>query len=137
LNRTVVKVTDVTDPIVADPVRIVNTDYHRGELIFTLNHSVPTLWVNAVRSVGGPYTMSTQPGMLRVSGKTAHIPTGGGGDEAGVKRLVEQWIEQANRTYAEQLKAIAANQEREERRRLEAERQEEEYRAKVLKQVNS
>jgi hypothetical protein len=135
LSRQVVRATDVTDPILADPVRIVTTDYQDGQLIFQLNHAVPPAWANALRSVGGPYTIGVQPHMVQVAGNTARMHAGPG-REGDVKRLVDQWIDRANRDYAELVKAEAIKRERADRQRLEAEREQEQYRAKILKQLN-
>jgi hypothetical protein len=104
-------------------------------LIFQLNHAVPPAWANALRSVGGPYTIGVQPHMVQVAGNTARMHAGPG-REGDVKRLVDQWIDRANRDYAELVKAEAIKRERADRQRLEAEREQEQYRAKILKQLN-
>lgn len=136
VTKRVVKVEDVVDPLIADPVRIVTTDYRSGDLIFRLNQSVTPNWGAALREVGGPYTMGENPGMVRLSGTEARMQVGPGRETAALG-FVKQWIETANRIYAEHVKEESAKREREHRARLEAERQQAEYRAQILKQLNT
>jgi hypothetical protein len=130
-----VRTTAITDAIVADAVRIVRTDFKDGTLIFHLNHHVPEVWQNAVGRVSGPYSMGAHPRMVRFAGAVAYIPAGPG-QEDSVKRYAEQWFDRANQFYADELKEAARRREREERHRLQAEREAERYRNEVLKRLN-
>jgi precorrin-3B methylase len=86
-------------------------------------------------NVGGPYSYGCSPADLRIESNLAVIPAGPG-QEGEMKRRVEIWIDRANQIYAEDMKREAAERERGEKRALKKEQEAQEYRARVLRQLN-
>jgi serine/threonine protein kinase len=135
LQRQVVKITDVTDPIVVDPIRIVHTDYQNGALVFTFNHSLPAKYLNLLRQVGGSYYFGSEPERLQFAGNTARLPASRSA-ATSVKGQVEEWIRRTNAEYPRHLREEAEVEARLRRERLEKERQEEEEHLKLLRALN-
>jgi hypothetical protein len=135
LERTVIPETDLDDPLINDPVRVIKKDYRAGTIILALNQAPTKDWLAAYP--GGAYSSSgtIHPNMVKFSGAIANVPA----DEhwlAEHYRFATGWIEGTNTEYAkrkheEHRKALAA-----ERARLKAAQATEEQRRRVLERLN-
>lgn len=135
LKQTVVPVTDLDDPLLADPPRIVNFDWERGTLTLFFQQPVNPKWVQALYNMGSYYSlMDKEPEAFSISGNKAVIPA----REGEVQQIIDhfkQWIPQANHKYAEILRREKAEAEVRQRKQLQAEIEEQERRQRILKSV--
>ena len=53
LKNTVIPTTEVDDPLIIDPVKIVGFDWDDGKLMLRLNHQVSREWIETFRNIGG------------------------------------------------------------------------------------
>jgi serine/threonine protein kinase len=134
LKSEVIPETEVDDPVVRNPIALVDADYREGTLIFKLSAAPPPNWIVAFQNPRGSfsYLQGAGPGYFSFRGNEARV---GLGQETLAQRLVDytkSYIDLANRRYAE---AVIADH----RQRLQAEREalrkivaEEERRQRIL-----
>ena len=133
LKDTVVPVTEVDDPLIADPPHLVDFDWGRGRLTLILSRPVNEKWVWALQNMGG-YTSVRGKGPERfaVDGNKAMIDA----SEPEVQRIIDdfkQWLPQANRVYRGRIMREQQEAEQKQRKQLEREIEEQEARQRVLK----
>jgi serine/threonine protein kinase len=135
LKDTVVPVTELDDPLIADPPRLVNVDWDRGVLTLFLQRPVNEKWIWALQNMGS-YTsiLGKGPSAFKIHGDKALIAA----DEHEAQKVVEyfkDWLPRANRVYEERVRS--EKKEAEEKRRKELERQikEQETRQRILKNI--
>lgn len=135
LKQTVVPVTDLDDPLIADPARIVSFDWDRGTLTLFLQQPVNAKWIQALYSMGSySSVMGKGPENFSFSGNNAVIAA----REDQVQPIInyfKQWLPMANRKYEEILKREKAEAEQRQRRELQAEIEEQERRQRILRSI--
>jgi serine/threonine protein kinase len=113
LRNTVIPLTEIDDPLILDPLKIIDHDWGNNILTLTLNHSVNDKWVWALYNMGDyTYRQGIQPRNFSFNGNQAKIPA----QEADVQECInylKSWIPIAALVY---------------RRKLEEEKQAEENR---------
>ena len=135
LKNTVIPVTELDDPLIADPPRLVNVDWNRGTLTLFFQQPVNDKWVWALQNMGNfSSLMGKGPESFNIRGNTAVI----GATENEVQRIIDyfnDWLPKANRVYEQRI--LREKKEAEEKQRKELQRQiaEEEARQRVLKNI--
>lgn len=135
LKDTVVPVTELDDPLIADPPRLVNFDWDRGTLTLFFQRPVNEKWVWALQNMGSfSSLMGKGPGSFNIRGNKAVIDA----TENEVQRIIDyfrDWLPSANRVYEQRIRR--EKEEAEEKKRKELKRQiaEEEARQRVLKNI--
>jgi hypothetical protein len=126
-----------SDPLVREPVRIVNRDYVRGALVLTLNHEVPQGWAVVFHDIHavplGP-AWNLEPSAVRFEGNKVRLPI----HEEGAPEaftMFQQWLDRANQFYAERDRERRAEDERAQSQELEQQLREAERRWRVLERL--
>lgn len=135
LKQTVVPVTDLDDPLLADPPRLVDFDWTGGRLTLIFQRPVNANWVDSLRNIGN-YTsvMGKGPERFSISGNKAVIDA----REEEIQRIIDyfkQWIHQANQEYERRLRREKTQADEHQRRQLQAQIEEQERRQRVLNSI--
>jgi serine/threonine protein kinase len=135
LKQTVVPVTDLDDPLIIDPPRLIGFDYEPGRLVLFFQRHVNARWVNALCNMG-TYTslMGKGPERFTFSGDRTSIPA----QESEVQKIIDYfkaWIPNANRVYEGMIRAEKQEAEEQRRRQLQKEIEEQECRQRILSSV--
>jgi serine/threonine protein kinase len=135
LKETVVPVGDVDDPLVLDPVRIINVDWDNNVLTLTFQHTIPSAWRQAFMNMGnytapwgaGPesFTFSKNKASARVDADRAQT----------VVNYFKEWLPIANRGYEELVRREKQLAEQAKRKELREETARQETRANVLRDL--
>ncbi len=133
LKRTVAPVSELNDPILADPIRIVGADWDRNTLTLKLNQPVNADWTQALQF--GPYSRSSVmgkgPEAFHFTGDSATVSV----PADDVQRIIDyfkSWLPFAHQIYAQRRKHAKEEQERQQRAALEQEIQRRTAREQVL-----
>ena len=116
LKRRVISTRELSDPLVEDPINIVDSDWNNGELILNLNHPPNQGWImtlRSLRSYGG--VAQAQPMNVNFRGSEARIPAPEQVVEIAYNHA-RNWFRQTNAAYAANL-AQKLHEEEESRRR--------------------
>lgn len=101
LDKTVIREHEIDDPLVVDPVRVIDRDLSDNMMIFRLNHDVSKYrdWVECFRNQQGyeMYPGEFQPNLFNFSGQEAMIKT----FKADQKRIemFKTYVANANNAY--------------------------------------
>ena len=135
LKQTVISVTDIDDPLILDPPRLVNFDYDSNMLTLIFQHSVNQKWISALYNMDGYSSyLGKEPTRFSISGDKACINA----SEHEVQQIIDSfksWLPTANRKYEEMIRKEKIETEEEHRRQLQREVEEQERRQRVLKNV--
>jgi serine/threonine protein kinase len=133
LKEAVVPTTDLDDPLINDPPRLVSFDWNKGTLTLILNVSVTDFWVQALQNMGSHTALLGKgPEQFSFSGNQATIPA----RENEVQPIIDHfknWLPVANRVFELNLRRVKEAAEDEKRRQLQRMQEEEERRLRVLK----
>jgi len=138
LKQTVVPVTDLDDPLIIDPPRLVNFDYEPGVLILFFQQSVNTKWIDAFHNIARyasvTSVMGKGPERFSFSGDSARIPA----QETQVQQVIDHfkaWLPVANRVYEGMVRREKQVAEEQQRKQLQKEIEEQERRQRILASV--
>lgn len=135
LNQTVITETDIDDPLISDPPRLVNFDYDQRTLILILNQPINPKWVWALQNMGSYSSiMGIEPEAFSFSGDRATIQA----EEKEVQDIINYfkgWLPMANRKYEERLRKEITDEANSKRKRMQQEIEEQERRQRILKNV--
>jgi len=135
LKDIVIPTTEVDDPLIDDPVKIVNVDWENNILSIELNHSINNMWKHALHNMGNYSSLAGKPPQaFEFRGNVAQISA----DARQVQQIVNHfnnWIPVANRVYAELVKEAKEIEELKERQALENRIKKDEERANVLRNL--
>jgi len=135
LRQEVIPVGEIDDPLVRDPVRVVNFDYNQGELTLILNHAINEKWNWALHNMGShSWIAGYAPHNFHLSGNKAFIRV----EEHYVQKAIDlfkSWLPRATQVYTERLKREELERESQLRAELQKKIQEEERRERILKNV--
>jgi len=138
LQQTVVPEYDIDDPLVREPVRLVDCDYRGGWLKLVVNQIVELYprWIRAFHSISGWQAVpGHEPNTFEFRGNSASAMLVG---EMHVQRVIDyfkDYLEKANRDYEEMLREEKRKQEETERVSLQKRLEEEEARQRVLRKI--
>ena len=135
LKDTVISTSEIDDPLIEDPIRVVDVDWNHGRLTIRLNQNVNSLWVWALNNMGGYQSVyGMGPDMFQFVDNEAGIAAEPR-DVQSVVAFFKQWLPQANRVYAERLAKDKQAADREEREKLRRRVEHEELRANILRNL--
>lgn len=135
LKQEVVPVTDLDDPLIVAPPRLVGFDWDRGTLTLTLSATVNPKWVWAFQNMGNYSSVwGKGPEAFRFSGNKATVAA----QEHEVQQVIDHfkpWLPTANRVYEQRLRVEKREVETAALQRTKDEIAEQERRQRVLKSV--
>ncbi len=133
LKETVIPVTEIDDPLIADPPHLVNFNWDRGTLTLYLSCPVNNEWVWALNNMGSYGSLFGKgPKDFSVSGDKAVITA----SENEVQEIIDffkSWLPKANQVYKNRVKQEKEQEEEAKRKELERKIKEQEARQRVLK----
>jgi eukaryotic-like serine/threonine-protein kinase len=131
-KKKVVLITEVDDPLIEDPMRIVNVDWKDKRLTIELNHVANSTWKWAFLNMGGYQSlMGKGPEYFTINGNKASIDA----TSVQAQKVIDhfkEWLPLVNRVYENKLSQDRAEQERLRRQELERIIKSDEERANTL-----
>lgn len=135
LKETVVPVTEIDDPLIADPPRLVNVDWDHGKLVLFLSRPVNSGWIRALKNMRSySYVDGKEPERFSVWDDKAAIAA----PENEVQQIInyfKEWLPMATQVYRDTVVREREQEEATHRQQLEREIKQEEARQRVLKNV--
>lgn len=125
----------IDDPLIHDPVTLVDREYRDGKLFFTLSQPVSRAWIDCFKTAHTRHGVPWGYGPERFS-FSKNVASIGSPSEGQVQSLIDcfkDWVKGANREYERRVVAEKRRQEQEEKRELEEEIREEEKRQRILR----
>ena len=137
LKSEVIPETEVDDPIIRNPIRLIATDYQDGQLVFKLSTAPPPNWISAFQNPRGQFSFfhGAEPVSFSFLKDTARVRLGSGVPPAQLLQHAKSYIESANRLYADLVVAEHRKRLAAEREQLRREIAEEERRQKILAEL--
>jgi serine/threonine protein kinase len=116
LKQTVIPTSVVTDPLVDDPIKLIDVDYRNYQLVFTVSRAPNSFWIRLFYNQGSySFINGSEPQRFVFEDATARVPV----KEESAQLVVayfKTFIHQTNSVYALEVKTqIAANEERKRR----------------------
>ncbi len=136
IQKSIIPEFDVSDnPLVSDPVKVIDVDHDGKNLVCRLNHSIPDDWQKTFYNRGAnSWTSMHAPNMVSFHSNRLNIQTPI--EQASqAKGLIDQWINGTNQVYRELLQEQQRKESSRKRRELEAEAEFERKRQAFLKQI--
>ena len=130
----VVPVTEIAD---FDPIKIIDTDYQDGHLVFKLSRIPDGNWIKNFHQPKAEYhfTANYEPVSFNFIKNIARVPMQNENVAQRLANYFEQYVQVANNGYATELRSQAAQKEKELRDQLVREVEEAERRARILKSI--
>ena len=120
LKDTVIPVGELDDPLVSDPIRVVDGEWDNGILKITLNRPVNDNWLWALGNMGGHTSvLGKGPESFRFIGNVAQVSA----DTHEAQQIIDyfkQWLPQANQVYVHKLKSDIKKSEHKQQAELQA-----------------
>ncbi len=137
LQKTVIKTSDVDDPFVSDPVRLVAIDYSNKNLIFKLSKAVNSQWIEAFQRMEGfRYSPGIfEPSLFSFRGDTASIPFYDDRDSQQFVDFFKSYLKRTTETYKARLIKAQQAKELEEKEKLQSRIEEQRRRESIIKNV--
>lgn len=135
IDGTVIKQAEIDEPLAQVPPRLINADWDGGTLTLTLDRPVTQDWITALQRMGG-YTsvLGKDPSRFSFRGNQAII----GAREHEVQAIIDNfknWLPLATRTLKSLLEQKAQKEEASRQEQLRREREAEEQRLRVLRNI--
>lgn len=135
LKQAVVPITDLDDPLISDPPRLINLDYDQGKLTLILQQPVNQKWIWSLQNMGNYESLWNKgPERFSFSGDKAII----GADEHEIQQIIDhfkRWLPNVNQKYEDTIRREKLEIEEQHRRKFEREIEEQEKRTRVLKNI--
>jgi serine/threonine protein kinase len=135
LKTKVIPVSEVNDPLIADPIRAVEKlDFEGGVLTLRLNQSVNQKWENCFRNRATSYSSTASAARIAFRGDRVMLQT----DPHFMQQMInyfKQYAEVANEEYATVVRAEHAFELQQQRSRLASELAAREAKAKLLQNI--
>jgi serine/threonine protein kinase len=136
LRDEVVPSSQVDDPLIHNPVKIVRVDYHDSDLILFLSQPINPDWVDSFRSIRWRRTMwGGEPGNFRFEVEKATIPLRDKSQAQDIVDNFKRYLGLTNIAYKKRVEKRHLRSEQAQRERLQAQIQEEETRQRILENV--
>lgn len=140
LSNTVIQETEIDDAIYNDPIRALKFDYtlhNGGALDVQLNRPVSQVWKNVFfKSGASVWSSSVHWGGADFHGDHAYIPVPMEQAEQA-KRFFQQWLDNTNRIYRDEIARSHREQLETEKRLLEQQLAQEKKRAELVARLNN
>lgn len=135
IDGTVITSQEIDDPLAYEPPRLVGADWDGRRLTLTLDREVSRDWVGALRQMGsyssvmgmGPETFSFQGNQALVDAQEHQV-------QPAIDHF-KNWLPIATRTLKQILEQAVQRQEAERKKKLQLEREAEERRLRVLRNI--
>ncbi len=135
IDGTVIKSTEIDEPLAQTPPRLVDADWNGGRLILTLDRVVTPEWINALQRMGNYSSVFGKPPQaFSFQGKTASIAA----REHEIQSVIDhfkQWLPAASRVLKVLLEEAAQRDEAARKEQLRREREAEEQRLRVRRNI--
>jgi serine/threonine protein kinase len=135
LKDIVIPTNNVDDPIVADPIRIIDADWDKGILTLILNRPVNEKWIYSLQNMGSHTSLwGKGPEAFGFRGSKAIISA----NENQVQDIInyfKQWLSNVKIVYENTLRRELREIEERKRREIEEEKKIQEARERVLKNI--
>ncbi len=135
IEDTVVKVGEIDEPLAITPPKLVDFDWNRGQLTLILDRPVTPAWLMALRRMGSyGSVMGKGPEVFHFIGNKATVSA----QEYQVQLVVENfknWLPMATQTLRRLLEQEAQKREATTREHLRQEKEHEEARLRVMRQI--
>jgi len=135
IEGTVIKQTEIDEPLAEEPPRLAAFDWNQGKLTLTLDRPINEAWHRALLEMGAySLVMGKPPGAFTFNGNRAFIDA----QEYELQSIIDNfktWLPQATRRLKQTLQENARRQEAHRLEKLRSERQAEEQRLRVLKSI--
>jgi serine/threonine protein kinase len=135
LRNIVIPVTEIDDPLVADPPRLVNFDWDRDVLTLVFQRPVNEKWIWALLNMGSHSSVwGKGPEAFKIRGDKAVISA----TETQVQSIIDYfnaWLPAANRVYEQRVHRDKEESEEKQRKELERQVAEQEARQRILKNI--
>ncbi len=136
LNNTVIPASEIDDPIVADPIKIIDADWDNGTLTIYLNHQPSSQWNWALLNMGSySAVMGKGPEIFRFNQNKAIISARDGNEAQRIIDCFKQWLPKIAQIYESKLRQDAETAERKKIQELEIKIAEEEKRKAINKSL--
>jgi serine/threonine protein kinase len=136
LNKTVIKTSEISDPLVITPVKIINVDYSQGKLVLKLSQNVNARWIQAFKSINiHPIQREGRPENYNFINDIATIPLQEESSYQSVVDLFKECLIITTTNYRKYLEEIQRNKENEENEALKRKIAEEKRREAIIKNV--
>lgn len=127
LNNTVIPASQIDDPIVADPIKIIDAEWDNGTLTIQLNHQPNYQWNWAFQNMGShSAVMGKGPEMFQFRVNRAVISAHDGNEAQRIIDHFKQWLPRVAQVYENKLRQDAEKAEMEKIQEMERKIAEEE-----------
>lgn len=135
LKETVIPSSEIDDPLIADPPRVVSVDWEDNVLKIKLQRPVNQEWIWALNNMGSHTSiLGKGPEAFRFSGSEAQVSAKA--DEAqDIINYFKGWLPKANQVYESQIRREKEQNERREREALRQQIAKAEERANLLERL--
>lgn len=134
-DATVISAQEIDEPLAHEAPRLLAADWNGRQLTLTLDREVSRDWVGALHNMGSHSSvMGKPPTAFSFQGNLASVDV----EEHQVQPAIDhfkEWLPMATRTLKYQLEQAAQRQEAERREQLRHEREAEEQRLRVLRNI--
>jgi serine/threonine protein kinase len=119
LTNTVIPTHDIDDPVIAEPMRIVDVEWSNGTLTIQLNHNATSDWIWAINNMGGfTSVLGKGPEAFRFHGNKASIGASDSGEAQRIIDYFKQWLPRVATVYQNKLSQDAENAKRQQLEQL-------------------
>lgn len=134
-KKTVVPESDISgDPLISNPVKVVDVDHDGRSITCVLNHSLPETWTNLFGTGSFSWNSSYHPKLARCRGNKI-IMDSRIEDGPQVKSFIDEWISSTNDVYKNNMESMQRKVATERRDQLAAQAELERKRQNFLRQV--
>jgi serine/threonine protein kinase len=136
MKKEVVPESDITDPLIADPVRLVEKeDYRNGTLTLRLNQAVNDKWVECFQKRSTRFSANVSSALVSFHRDRVNIIVTEHFVQEGV-RFVKEYLQLANEEYAAQVKQESLKEIERRRAALRTKIAQEEERIGILQKID-
>lgn len=132
IDRTVIKVSDIDEPLAYEPPRLINAEWNNNTLTLTLDRPVNLAWVRALQNMGN-YTslVGKEPAMFRFQGNKAVVEARGEQEAQQIIIYFKAWLPRATQVLKQMLEQEARQNEAQQKEQLRQQRLAEEQRLHI------
>lgn len=135
LKGKVIPVTELDDPFISDPLRLVGADWDKNVLTLEFQHPVSKEWIGALQNMGSYESiLGKGPEAFKFRDNKAVISS----SEQEVQKIIDffsRWLPKANAVYERNMRRSKEQEEERQRRELERQIEEQEARQRVLRNI--
>jgi serine/threonine protein kinase len=135
LNNSVVRVGEIDEPLATEPPKVISVDWQAGSVFITLDRPVTQAWIQALHDMGNySSVMGSEPETFKFQGNVA-VGRATPNDVQFVVNNFKDWLPKATRRLRQTLERHAQQEAAKHQENLRRERQAEEQRLQVLRNL--